>query len=279
VETGRGAVLGQQPTSRRYPDADAPRINGGSAPIRLGWHGSSDSSSLLQPQPLLGSYSRAELLGGSLGLGDLRAGSMPPLALAERARWARSADPLAPLPSPWREPMRKAIGEMPKNQKTDLAISGARVVHVPSTRVKRSTVVPLALQPDGSVDILTQPDNPAVVEEIRQWSARQSASGQGGVTAAVVHLEPLPESPRPLTPPMLGARAGTSATPAAPSAAPAPQAAAPAAPAPVANPPVAAAPIAAAPAPAAPAPAAAPAAAPVAAASPAEASPAAALQP
>lgn len=284
VETGQGVVLGQQPSASRRSAAEAPRINGGSAPIRLGWHGSSDTTSLLQPQPLLGGYSRAELLGGSLGLGDLRSGSMPPLALAERARWARSGDPLAPLPSSWREPMRKAIGEMPAKQKSPMSISGARVVHVPSTRVKHSTVVPLALQPDGSVDILTQPDNPAVVEEIRQWSARQSTSGHGGVTAAVVHLEPLPESPRPLTPPMLGARLAAPATPAAPSPAAASRPAAPsavAAPsaAPVPAVPVVAAPVAAAPVAAAPAPAAAAPAAPVAAAAPAEAAPAAALQP
>jgi hypothetical protein len=60
--------------------------------------------------------------------------------------------------------------------------------------------VPLALQPDGSVDILTQPKNPAVLDEIRQWSARQDPRGAGGITAAVVQLEPLPADPRAIRP-------------------------------------------------------------------------------
>ena len=153
---------------------------------------------------LVGSFNRAELLGGNLGLRDLNGVIMPPLAMAERARWAGSSDPLAPLPPAWREPMRKALNNLPigkpaANSVKPLVVA-ARVIHVPSTRVQESTSVPLALQPDGSVDILTQPKNPAVLDEIRQWSARQDPRGAGGITAAVVQLEPLPADPRAIRP-------------------------------------------------------------------------------
>jgi hypothetical protein len=59
----------------------------------------------------------------------------------------------------------------------------------------------LAVQGDGSVDILSRPDDPAVVDEIRHWSRRQSPSPGTGVTAAIIHLEPIPEAPAALTPP------------------------------------------------------------------------------
>jgi len=148
------------------------------------------------PNPLLQTFNRAELLGGSLGLSDLNTAAMPPLALAERARWQSSGDPLAPLPGAWREPMRRALHGLATSKGVATSVTAARVVHVPSLRVRQSTPVPLAVQPDGSVDILTKPDNPVVVDEIRQWTSRQPTSGQAGVTAAVVHLEPLPEAPR-----------------------------------------------------------------------------------
>jgi len=206
------------------------------------------------PNPLLQTFNRAELLGGSLGLSDLNTAAMPPLAMAERARWQRSGDPLAPLPGAWREPMRRALHGLSTSKGVATSVTAARVVHVPSLRVRQSTPVPLAVQPDGSVDILTKPDNPVVVDEIRQWSSRQPTSGQAGVTAAVVHLEPLPEAPRESQP------APTQTSTAAPIQAPVatnsrPAAAQPAvAPSP---PPVAAtpAPLAAAPAPVAAAPA------------------------
>jgi hypothetical protein len=146
--------------------------------------------------PLLQTFNRAELLGGSIGLSDLNSAAMPPLAMAERARWQTSGDPLAPLPGAWREPMRRALHGLAASKGVAASVTAARVVHVPSLRVRQSTPVPLAVQADGSVDILTRPDNPAVVDEIRQWSSRQASSGQAGVTAAVVHLEPLPEAPR-----------------------------------------------------------------------------------
>jgi hypothetical protein len=171
-----------------------PELPRGNSPLGL-------SSTANWPNPLIQSFNRAELLGGSLGLSDLNTAAMPPLAMAERARWQRSGDPLAPLPGAWREPMRRALHGLAASKGVATkgvaaTVTAARVVHVPSLRVRQSTPVPLAVQPDGSVDILTRPDNPAVVDEIRQWSSRQPTSGQTGVTAAVVHLEPLPEAPR-----------------------------------------------------------------------------------
>ena len=149
---------------------------------------------------LTASFRRSELLGGSLTLADLQRPAMPSLAMAERARWATSSDPLAPLPTAWREPMRRAIQSLSAPKGGTMGISGARVVHIPSSRVSRSTPVPLAVQGDGSVDILSKADDPAVVEEIRNWSKRQAPSGGGGVTAAIVHLEPMPEAPPALIP-------------------------------------------------------------------------------
>jgi hypothetical protein len=168
------------------------------------------------------SFTRAELLGGPITLNDPEPGPMPILARAERARWANAGDPLAPLPQAWRAPMRQAIEHLP-SPTTPASLSPApriqtaRVVHVPSSRVSKTTEVPLALQSDGSVDILSQPDDPAVVEEISNWSSRQKAPSPGTVAPAVVHLHPLPEAP---------ADPVVSASEPAPSAASEPQAAA-----------------------------------------------------
>jgi hypothetical protein len=218
-----------------------PELRRGNAPLGL-------STTANWPNPLLQTFNKAELLGGTLGLSDLNTPAMPPLAMAERARWQRSGDPLAPLPGAWREPMRRALHGLSTSKGVATSVTAARVVHVPSLRVRQSTPVPLAVQPDGSVDILTKPDNPAVVDEIRQWSSRQPTSGQAGVTAAVVHLEPLPEAPRePQPAPTQTSTAGPIQAPVATNSRPA--AAEPAvAPSP---PPVAAAPapVAAAPAP------------------------------
>jgi hypothetical protein len=103
---------------------------------------------------------------------------------------------MAPLPVIWRDPVRKALDSLPNPARH---VAPARVVHVPSTRVTRSTSVPLAMQSDGSVDILSQPDSPQVVEEIQSWSNRQSAPPQNTVAPAIVHLEPLPKDPKPLS--------------------------------------------------------------------------------
>jgi hypothetical protein len=97
--------------------------------------------------------------------------------------------------------MRRALHGLAASKGVPSTITAARVVYVPSLHVRQSTPVPLAVQADGSVDILTRPDNPAVVDEIRQWSSRQRTTGQAGVTAAVVHLEPIPEAPRTPQPP------------------------------------------------------------------------------
>jgi hypothetical protein len=188
--------------------APTTRVLGTAATTPLAIAGASPRRSGLQfrslgepPTGLLtASFRRSELLGGSLSLADLQRPAMPSLAMAERARWASSSDPLAPLPSAWREPMRRAIHSLAAPNGGTVGISGARVVHIPSSRVSRSTPVPLAVQGDGSVDILSKADDPAVVEEIRHWSKRQTPSGGGGVTAAIVHLEPMPEAPPVLTP-------------------------------------------------------------------------------
>jgi hypothetical protein len=187
LNPGRTDTSPVTPTAASGPGE--PQLRRGNSPLGL-------STTSNSPNPLLQTFNRAELLGGSLGLSDLNSPAMPPLAMAERARWQRSGDPLAPLPGAWREPMRRALQGLATSKGAATSVTAARVVHVPSLRVRQSTPVPLAVQPDGSVDILTKPDNPAVVDEIRQWSSRQPTSGQAGVTAAVVHLEPLPEAPR-----------------------------------------------------------------------------------
>jgi hypothetical protein len=187
LNPGRTATPLVTPTAASGPGE--PQLRRGTSPLGL-------STTANSPNLLFQTFNRAELLGGSLGLSDLNTPAMPPLAMAERARWQRSGDPLAPLPGTWREPMRRALHGLTTSKGAATSVTAARVVHVPSLRVRQSTPVPLAVQPDGSVDILTKPDNPAVVDEIRQWSSRQPTSGQAGVTAAVVHLEPLPEAPR-----------------------------------------------------------------------------------
>ena len=187
LNPGRTTTPLVTPTAASGPGE--PQLRRGTSPLGL-------ATTANSPNLLFQTFNRAELLGGSLGLSDLNTPAMPPLAMAERARWQRSGDPLAPLPGTWREPMRRALHGLATSKGAATSVTAARVVHVPSLRVRQSTPVPLAVQPDGSVDILTKPDNPAVVDEIRQWSSRQPTSGQAGVTAAVVHLEPLPEAPR-----------------------------------------------------------------------------------
>ncbi|MFN9922590.1 MAG: hypothetical protein ACK55H_01020 [Cyanobacteriota bacterium] len=174
--------------------------------------------------PLHGSFTRSELLGGTITLNDLQTPMMPPLAAAERARWANSSDPLEPLPQPWRDPMRKALKQLPGAHHS---IDTARIVHVPSSRISRSTVVPLAIQSDGSVDILNRPENAAVVEEIEAWSSQQASPKKGRVAPTVVHLDPLPEptvkaASAPTQAPLPSAAGLPSATLPAPAPAPAP---------------------------------------------------------
>ena len=63
-----------------------------------------------------------------------------------------------------------------------------------SSRISHATEVPLALQSDGSVDILSRPDTEAVVEEIRNWSVRQTPPAEGSVEPALVHLHPVSDA-------------------------------------------------------------------------------------
>lgn len=147
-------------------------------------------------------YNRADLLGGTVTLRDLNEPEMPPIARAERAQWIRTGDPLAPIPQIWRESMRKALhnltfkgqqgaGRVGEAASEILSIDTARIVHVPSKLLKRAADVPLAIQSDGTVDILNNPDDPAVLEEIKSWSASQQPPSKGRMTPAVVHLHPL----------------------------------------------------------------------------------------
>ena len=155
----------------------------GTAPTALSLAGS--TSSLLSR-----GFTRAQLLGGEMGLGDLNEGPMTPLALVERALQASSGDPLAPLPALWREPMRQALQKLPGSPQR---LGLARMVFVPSSRVSQPTEVPLALQSDGSVDVLSPPADPAVLNEIDGWSRRQRPPAVGSLVPAVVHLHPLSE--------------------------------------------------------------------------------------
>lgn len=75
-----------------------------------------------------------------------------------------------------------------------ILLEPARIVHVPSQKINRQIEVPLALQADGTVDILNQPDDPGVVEEIKSWSNKQQLPAQGRMTPAVVHLHPMVET-------------------------------------------------------------------------------------
>lgn len=151
------------------------------------------------PDLLRRMYSKAELLGGVISLRDLSEPDMPPIARAERAQWALSGDPLAPIPQVWRESMRKALQSLstvPSSVDQQVSprrverstVNSARVIHIPSSKVRRSADVPLALQPDGSVDILNSPDDPAVVEEIKTWSSKQELPSKGSISPAIVHL-------------------------------------------------------------------------------------------
>jgi hypothetical protein len=143
---------------------------------------------------LRGGYSRAELLGGPITLADLtNEGTVPSLALAEQGRRALSADPFAALPEGWREPMRRALLALPAPDGSTPRIEKARHVHVPARRISAPAEVPLALQSDGSIDILSRPKEPAVIEEIRDWSASQRPPSAGGVAPALVHLHPVAE--------------------------------------------------------------------------------------
>jgi len=196
------APLGQSAIARlpsKFAVQDLAPSSGGARSSVIGSLASASGYDLLQR-----SFTPAELLGGPLTLHDLQAGPIPAVALSERARLARSSDPLAPLPQAWREPMRRALNaiNIPSTLRPPAQLEAARVVHVPSMKVSRATAVPLALQSDGSVDLLSKPEDPAVLEAIRGWSGRQDLPSSGRVAPAIVHVEPLKELPP------LGSQAG-----------------------------------------------------------------------
>jgi hypothetical protein len=152
-------------------------------------------------------FTNADLLGGSLTLDNINEPEMPSIARAEMAKLARSGDPLAVIPSQWRESMRKALSSLKFNSQVEdthsisttkgastVLLEPARIVHVSSQKIKRQIQVPLALQSDGTVDILNQPDDPGVVDEIKSWSNKQQLPAQGRMFPAIVHFHPLVES-------------------------------------------------------------------------------------
>lgn len=156
------------------------------------------------PELLQRLYTRSDLLGGAITLDDLNEPLMPAIARAERAQSSRTKDPLSTIPLGLREPMRKALMSLSNNFRSPsspltgqssevLTVDQARVIHIPSSRVKRFSEVPLALQADGTVDILNNPDDPEVVEEIKSWSSKQRLPEKGRMAPAVVHLHPLPQ--------------------------------------------------------------------------------------
>jgi hypothetical protein len=149
-------------------------------------------------------YTRSDLLGGSLTLADLNEPLIPPFARAERAQVTRMGDPLSSVPTNLREPMRNALKSLTENLRTNsklstgkasgnIGLEQARVIHIPSARIKHFSEVPLALQSDGTVDILNNPNDPDVVEEIKSWSSKQQLPDKGRMAPAVVHLHPLPQ--------------------------------------------------------------------------------------
>jgi len=191
-----GSIQAGQDAITRRPFKAAlqsfPTTSGGSSSSAKGHLASASGYDLLQR-----SFTPAELLGGALTLHDLQTEPIPAVALSERARLARSSDPLAPLPQAWREPMRRALNaiNIPSPLQPPAQLEAARVVHVPSMKVSRAIAVPLALQSDGSVDLLSKPEDPAVLEAIRGWSGRQDLPALGRVAPAIVHIEPLKELP------------------------------------------------------------------------------------
>jgi hypothetical protein len=143
------------------------------------------------PLPLSRLFRGSQLLGGALGLEDLQEGPMSALALVERARRSGSPDPLAPLPPPWREPLRQALLRLPN---APARLATARLVTLPSSRVRQPSELPLALQSDGSVDILEAPADPALLIEVERWSRRQPRPAPGSQAPALLRFQPLNEA-------------------------------------------------------------------------------------
>jgi hypothetical protein len=153
-----------------------------------------DPLGILRPGAPAG-FSTADLLGGPLTLASSREAAMPVLARAERARWATSGDPLAPLPAQWRTPMRQAVKQLaPANNDNPTELS-AQVVHIPSTRVRLVEQVPVAIRDDGTATLLRAPNDKSAMQDIESWASRQPVPKQGAVATALVTIHPLPEAP------------------------------------------------------------------------------------
>lgn len=137
-------------------------------------------------------FTGSDLLGGTLALRDLERPANHPMAQAERARALRTGDPFSPLPTGYRQPLRLAVDTLQRQASQPQRIEPARLVQLPSRNLQRPVSVPVVLQSDGSVDILSKPDDARVLDDIRQWSARQSPPQKGSVEPAVVQVEPIP---------------------------------------------------------------------------------------
>jgi len=168
--------------------------------------------------PVLRQFSGSELLGGPLTLQQPSQEPMSPLARAEQARLAQTGDPLAPVPARWREPMRRELQGLGAAR-----LSQARVVHVPSERISRTVVLPLAVQHDGSIDALVAKDPAVSDRDLSDWASRQAPPARGSVQPLQLHLHPLPKGP-------VTAKATLSAPAPGPAVAEAPAAQAPASP-------------------------------------------------
>lgn len=137
-------------------------------------------------------FTGSDLLGGTLALRDLERPANHPMAQAERARALRTGDPFSPLPTGYRQPLRLAVDTLQRQASQPQRIEPARLVQLPSRHLQRPVSVPVVLQSDGSVDILSRPDDARVLDDIRQWSARQSPPQKGSVEPAVVQVGPIP---------------------------------------------------------------------------------------
>lgn len=152
-----------------------------------------DPLGILRPAAPVG-FSTADLLGGPLTLASAREAAMPVLARAERARWANSGDPLAPLPAQWRTPMRQAVKQLAPASNDKPAELSAQVVHIPSTRVRLVEQVPVAIRDDGTATVLRAPSDSAAMKDIEGWASRQPVPKQGAMATALITIHPLPQA-------------------------------------------------------------------------------------
>ncbi|MCP9884195.1 hypothetical protein KBY97_03500 [Synechococcus sp. ATX 2A4] len=155
-----------------------------------------DALGILRPGTPAG-FSKADLLGGPLTLASSGEAAMPVLARAERARWASSGDQLAPLPAHWRQPMRQAVQQLVSPGHETPAELSARVIHIPSSRLRAMEQVPVAIRDDGTATVLRAPIDNAALQEIEGWAARQPLPKQGVVDTALLTLHPMPHEPGP----------------------------------------------------------------------------------